>query len=67
MFEQAVRVYFAANVALLTIIGLTLPLQRPGTAAYAVTVASLAIVLLSAVLSGAIIYFDVDLPRPGGR
>lgn len=65
MFEQAVRLYFVANVALLAILWLTLPLQRPGTAAYAVTVASILIVVPSVLLSGAVIYFDVS--TVGGR
>lgn len=67
MFAQAVRLYFVANVALLAILGVTLPLQRPGTAAYAVTLASILVVAPSVLLSGAVIYFDVDLPTVGGR
>lgn len=67
MFERAVRLYFVANVALLAVLLLTLPLQRPGTAAYVVTVVAIAIVVPSVLLAGAVVYLDVDLPSPGGR
>lgn len=67
MLEWALRLYFVANVALLTILLVTLPLQRPGTVGYVVTVAAIAIVVPSVLLAGTVVYFDVDLPSPGGR
>lgn len=65
MLEQGLRAYFVANVVLLVILGITLPLQEPGTAGSVITVAALAVVMPGLLGAGALLYFDVDLPRIG--
>lgn len=62
MLEQAVRAYFVANVVLLVVLGVTLPFQEPGTGAYVITIAALAVVVPGVLGAGALLYFDVDLP-----
>jgi hypothetical protein len=65
MFDQALRAYFVANVVLLTVLAVTLPLQARGTAAFTISLASLAIVVPSVAVAGWLIYVDADLPGPG--
>lgn len=60
MVRRAIRLFFTFNVVLLVMLGLLLPFQQPGTEAYVVSVLSLAVVLASLLISGAVIYFDLD-------
>lgn len=62
MRRQALRAYFVANVVLLVILAVTLPLQPRGSAAFAISVAALAVVVPSVVVSGGLIYVEADLP-----
>lgn len=63
MVRRAIRLFFTFNVVLLVMLGLSLPFQQPGTEAYVVSVLSLAVVLASLLVSGAVIYFDLDASR----
>lgn len=65
MLEPAVRAYFVANVVLLVALGVTLPFQEPDTGAYVITIAALVVVVPGVLGAGAVLYFDVDLPRIG--
>ena len=65
MFDQALRAYFVANVVLLTVLAVTLPFQPRSTAAFAISLASLAIVVPSAAVAGWLLAVDADLPGPG--
>mgnify|MGYP000323608071 CR=1 FL=1 len=65
MFDQALRAYFVANVVLLVILAVTLPFQPRGSAAFAISIATLAVVVPSVVVSAGLLYFEVDLPTMG--
>lgn len=59
MVRTAIRLFFSFNVVLLVMLGLSLPFQQPGTEAYVVSVLSLVIVLVSLLVSGGVVYFDL--------
>ena len=63
--RRALRLYFAMNVVLLVMLGVTFPFLESGTGAWAISVVSLAVVVPSVVLSGLAIRYDVTLPWVG--
>ena len=67
MMDQALRAYFVVNVAMLVMLGVVLPFQERGTAAFVITVAALVVVVASVLVSGAVIYFQVRIPPMGER
>lgn len=64
MVRKAIRLFFTFNVVLLVMLGLSLPFQQPGTETYVVSVLSLVIVLVSLLVSGGVIYFDLGASGP---